>query len=97
MPVRYILKRGGVKHPVGYSLLLLALSMIVCMIASVTISLRGAERAVHNSEIKQCESLRSDVAAYRDSATLSETGRKQMESKERLLERWQCPNPPIKE
>jgi hypothetical protein len=91
-PFRYILRRGGVEHPVGYSLLLLAASMIICMLAAVTISVHASERAIRKSEIQQCESVQSDVNAYLETPPTTEAGKNQLRTKERLLEKWGCPH-----
>lgn len=93
MPFRYILKRGGVEHPVGYSLAMLALGMIVCMVAAVAISVRASERAVRESERRQCDSVMADVAAYRLVPPQTEAGRNQLRSKEQLIKAWGCPIP----
>jgi hypothetical protein len=92
-PFRYILKRGGVDHPVGYSLLLLAASMIVCMLAAVTISVRASDRAIRKSEIQQCESVQSDVDAYLATPPTTPAGWNQLRTKQRLLVKWECSHP----
>lgn len=93
MPFRYMLKRGGVDHPVGYSLAMLALGMIVCMLAAVVISVRASERAVRDSERRQCESVMSDVEAYLQTPPQTEAGRNQLRTKQDLMRLWGCPIP----
>ena len=97
MPFRYILKRTGAEHPVGYSLLMLAAAMIVCMMAAVIISTRASERAVRDSERRQCESVMADVIAYRAVPPTTPAGIEQLRSKERLLAAWGCPRPEEKD
>jgi hypothetical protein len=93
MPFRYVLKRAGVEHPVGYSLLLLAGGMIVCMLAAVTISIRASDKAIRDSERMQCESVAADIRAYREVPPSSDAGRAQLRSKENLFRLWDCPKP----
>jgi hypothetical protein len=95
-PFRHILKRSGAEHPIGYSLLMLSAAMIVCMLTAVTISIRAGQQAIHQSERRQCESLWSDVQAYREVPPTTSTGRNQMRSKMELLKIWGCPDPPEK-
>lgn len=96
-PFRHVLKRSGVEHPVGYSLAMLALGMIVCMLAAVTISVRASDRAIRESERKQCESVTSDVRAYEAVPPTTEAGKAQLRAKRELLVTWECPVPPDKE
>ena len=93
MPFRYFFRRAGVEHPVGYSLLLLAAGMIVCMAAAVTISVRASDKAIRASERRQCESVAADLAAYREAPPQTEAGRAQLRSKENLFRAWGCPKP----
>lgn len=55
MPFRYILKRGGVDHPIGYSLLLLAAGMFVSMMVAVIISVSASNRAIKQSQGQQAQ------------------------------------------
>lgn len=93
MPFRYFFKRAGVEHPIGYSLLLLAGAMIVCMMAAVVISTRASDRAVRESERRQCESVLSDILAYRAVPPTTEAGKNQLRTKEELYRVWGCPPP----
>ena len=93
MPFRYVLKRAGVDHPVGYSLAMLALGMIVCMMAAVVISVRASERAIRESERGQCETIQADVDAYREEPPTTKAGRNQLRSKEDRLRDLGCPIP----
>jgi hypothetical protein len=97
MPFRNLFRQAGVRHPVGYSLLLAAGAMIVCMMAAVVISVRASDRAVRESERRQCESVLSDVVAYRLTPPVTEAGKNQLRSKEELLRLWGCPKPSEKE
>lgn len=92
-PFRRILKSGQVKHPVGYSLLLLAVGMLVCMLTAVTISIEASNRAIREAERGQCESLQADVDAYREEPPVTKSGRNQLLSKERRIQALGCPKP----
>jgi hypothetical protein len=93
MPFRYFFRRAGVEHPVGYSLLLLAAGMIVCMLAAVAISVRASDKAIRDSERMQCESVAADIAAYQEAPPQTDAGRAQLRSKENLYRAWECPKP----
>jgi hypothetical protein len=97
MPFRRLFRQAGVKHPVGYSLILLAMSMAVFMVAAVAISVRASDRAIRESERKQCESVASDVRAYEAAPPATEAGKAQLQSKRELLRAWGCPRPTEKE
>jgi hypothetical protein len=84
MPFRVILKRGGVEHPVGYSLLLASLAMVVCMLASVVISVNASNRAIRQNEAQEqaqrrearraaCLVVVAQDDAFRDPASLPVT------------------------
>jgi hypothetical protein len=93
MPFRYILKRGGVEHPVGYSLAMLALGMLVAMMVAVVISVRASERAVRESERRQCESIGADIRAYEVTPPQTPAGAGQLAAKRDLYRTWGCPTP----
>ena len=94
MPFRYLFKKGGVDHPVGYSLLMLAGAMVVMMMAAVMISTEASDRAVRESERKQCESVTSDVHAFEVVPPVTQAGKAQLATKRELLIKWECPIPP---
>jgi hypothetical protein len=97
MPFRNLYRNAGVRHPVGYSIFLASLAVVVCMMAAVVISVRASDRAVRESERRQCESVMSDVVAYRAAPPVTEAGKNQLASKEELLRVWGCPKPTEKE
>ena len=97
MPFRYILKRTGAEHPVGYSLLMLAAAMIVCMMAAVVISTRASDRAIRESERRQCEDLAAEIRGYEDVAPTTPAGKEQLRAKRALYLTWDCPKPTEKE
>jgi hypothetical protein len=97
MPFRYILKRGGVEHTVGYSLAMLALGMLVSMMVAVVISIQASERAVRESERRQCESLAADIQAYVVQPPRTPAGIEQLRAKRALYQTWGCPVPSEKE
>ncbi len=80
-----------------YHLVLLAVASIFLMLTAVWISDRAAERAIRESERRQCESVMSDVLAYRAVPPTTEAGQAQLRSKEELLRIWGCPRPSEKE
>lgn len=93
MPFRYILKRTGMEHPVGYSLAMLALGMIVCMMAAVTISVKASERSLRESERRQCDAVASDVRGYLEVPPTTPGGKNQLRTRIELLKSWGCPVP----
>lgn len=93
MPFRYLFRQAGVQHPVGYSILLLAAGMIVCMMAAVCISTRASDRAIRESQRAQCEAWQSDVDAYVEVPPVTRSGINQLRSKRELLQRFGCPVP----
>lgn len=91
MPFRYSLRQAGSEHPIGYSLAMLAVGMIATMMAAVTISIQASDRALRQSELRQCESVASDVRTYLASSKLTEAGQNQLRAKQELLRIWGCP------
>ena len=75
----------------GYSLLLAAAAMVVCMLAAVVISVQASERAVRESERKQCESVAADIKAYEDVPPATAAGKEQLRTKRALYQTWGCP------
>jgi hypothetical protein len=92
-PFRYVFREAGVKHPVGYSLVLAGAAMIVCMMAAVCISLKASERAIRISERGQCDTLQADVDAYREEPPRTAAGIHQLRSKQERLKALGCPGP----
>ncbi len=93
MPFRYILKRGGVEHPVGYSLAMLAAGMLVSMMVAVIISVRASEKAVRDSERRQCENLAAEIRGYEIEPPRTPAGAEQLRAKVNLYQAWGCPVP----
>ena len=92
-PFRYLFREAGVRHPVGYSLLLASTAMIVCMMTAVCISIRASDRAIRISERGQCDSLQADVDAYREEPPRTAAGIHQLRSKQERLRALGCPGP----
>ena len=92
-PFRRVFAQAGVNHPVGYSILLLAASMVVCMLAAVTISIKASNHAIRESERAQCESIQADVDAYVEVPPITRSGINQLRSKRELLQSLGCPRP----
>lgn len=93
MPFRYVLKKAGTEHPVGYSLAMLALGMIICMMAAVAVSVRASDRAIRESERGQCETIQADVDAYREEPPTTKAGKNQLRAKLARLTELGCPKP----
>lgn len=92
-PFRRVFAQAGVNHPVGYSIILLAASMIVCMLAAVTISIKASEHAIRESERGQCESIQADVDSYLEVPPTTKAGWNQLRSKQERLAVLGCPVP----
>lgn len=93
MPFRYMLKKAGSEHPVGYSLAMFAIGMIICMMAAVVISVRASDRAIRDSERRQCETIQADVDAYLDEPPTTPAGWNQLRAKQARIVELGCPKP----
>lgn len=72
---------------------MLAAAMIVCMMAAVVISTRASDRAVRESERRQCEDLGAEIQGYQDVPPNTNAGREQLRAKRALYSAWECPAP----
>lgn len=76
-----------------YSLATLAVGMLVSMMVAVVISVQASEKAVRDSEVRQCESVAADIRAYELTPPQTDVGRQQLKTKRDLYRAWGCPVP----
>lgn len=89
------------EHPVGYSILLAAAAMVVCMLAAVSISVNASDRAIRQNQEQEeaqrkesrraaCLVIVSQDDAYRDPAPITTAGRKAAAAWAQLRQAFQC-------
>jgi hypothetical protein len=92
MPFRRYFERKGMRHPVAYNRLTLALAIVACMAISIVVSVQASERARQESDERSraavCAVANRMVQVY--SSPETQTGRDAGEAWQTLRMLFRC-------
>lgn len=71
-----------------------AAGTLASMMGAVAISVQASERAIRESERRQCSEIAAEVRGWQEQPPTTAAGQNQLRTKIELLRLWECPIPP---